>query len=201
MIYNNGLLEKSLFIGTKDVSGTKIQPNTHHLKPEISSVATNSLGVKKYIGKISSRVGEYAQKAGETLAREAKLWTYEVPKTLIREHLGVPEEMSVPEFLYKNKVKLAVGGALIAGGLALASLFAYKFEPVSSINGGSYQLTFNPTLHPFSGIVKAKEFFEPVDVVRQSTLKHIPYYLVLGELISFGVGAIYGKGKKWRQKS
>ncbi|MHA1828486.1 MAG: hypothetical protein ACTSX6_07550, partial [Candidatus Heimdallarchaeaceae archaeon] len=166
----------------------------------------------------NSKVGRHAQKAVKTLGKEAKLWTYELPKTLIRENLGVPEGVStkdrIKNYIKEHKLEFAgeiIGTAIIGYTLDALAWGKYGFHTEGGFTGGGNWCTIylNPFLYPFSylfgsgSFTTTKTFGEAWDFKESNRLLHKPYYYALGALFSFSprIGyEIYKRLKRWKKK-
>jgi len=176
--------------------------------------------IKKSVNYIkNSKVGRYAQKTVKTLAREGKLWTYELPRTLIRENLGVPEEVSIKDriknYIKEHKLEFVgeiIGAAIIGTVLDKLAWGKYGFRTEGGSIGrfeGWCTIYLNPFLYPFSylfgsgSFTTTKGFGEAWDFKESNRLLHTPYYYALGALFSFSprIGyEIYKRWKRWKKK-
>ena len=129
------------------------------------------------------------------------------------------------KWLWRNKGKIIAGG-LIAGGLFFLGCRANTFAPYSWIGQTySNKLTLNPLLHPISHLLGEGEIYFVRDLSREvtrvvignrtvgiyplgrlielvytyttkSALRHLPLYVAIGQVISFGLPSMFSYIRK-----
>jgi hypothetical protein len=207
MTFSDGL-KKTLYktSSPEDFSGT-------------SPTVTKHYKLKEYASKLIDKITEYGRKTGRILAREGKLWVYDLPRTLIRENLGISEEVptkdGIKNYIKEHKFEFVgeiIGTAII--GTVLDRLawgkYGWHTEGVSMGPGeGSCTIYLNPLLYPFSylfgsgSLTTTTGFGELWEYKEFNRLLHKPYYYVLGALFSFTprIGyEIYKRLRGWRKK-